>query len=84
MTALCRELVSLRALGGAFWPACYCECAGHSSSCQAAKIRGVSLASGAKAMLMDTGKKGPDQYKLFVLSATERLDYKVHGARGWR
>jgi hypothetical protein len=45
---------------------------------QAANIRGVSLASGAKAMLMDTGSTNPgERYALLVLSATQKLDYKV-------
>ena len=45
---------------------------------QAAKVRGATLASGAKAMLMDTGSAEPGKrFALLVLSATQKLDYKV-------
>ena len=51
------------------------------TSQQAADIRGTSLASGAKALVC----KGDDQFVLFVLPATLKLDSKaVRRARGWK
>ncbi len=45
---------------------------------QAAAVRGVPLASGAKAILMDSGRAAdPDRYRLFVMSAERKVDYKV-------
>ncbi len=46
---------------------------------QSAKVRGVSLESGAKAMLLTLPCKSgqPQEYALLVLSASRRLDWKV-------
>jgi Ala-tRNA(Pro) deacylase len=48
---------------------------------EAARIRGVPLASGAKALLC----KGDDGFALFVLPADRKLDsHPARKARGWR
>jgi Ala-tRNA(Pro) deacylase len=43
---------------------------------EAAALRGVSLDTGAKAMLVMHGKKGKEQYALVVISASLRIDSK--------
>jgi prolyl-tRNA editing enzyme YbaK/EbsC (Cys-tRNA(Pro) deacylase) len=46
---------------------------------QAAAIRGVPLASGAKAMLMDRGEGTSPRHALVVMSASRKVSWKVWG-----